>query len=614
VTEPFQVRILVNGKPASDTPLAGPLELGRQQAGEPEVYTLLPPRGTAPARLLIARQEERDNVSRHHALLEPLPSGRVRVRNSSQAPLSCPAAPGGLIAPGAAAELAPAFFLHLPGRTVSVAPPGSEAPAEPAGLHSLDQPTVAPSRLADLSGRLRSLPALAAPQLDELVGWLQTTMGVLQAAIGAADFLHKAAEALVQIVGLDHGRVLLLDGDGWTTAAAHGAGPEDTRQRPPSRHVLAQVRENRKTFWLSQGQPRGAETPSLEPLERVVAAPVLDSEGGVIGALYGERRQADPSPLHVGGKVEAMLVELLACGVAAGLARQAQEKAALAARVRFEQFFGPDLARLVTEDPRLLESRDARVTVLFCDVRNFSGLSEKLGPAETVRWMNELLSELSRQVLAEQGVLVDYIADELVAMWGAPQEQPDQSARAVRAGLAMLASLPAVSRRWQAALGGPVEVGIGVNSGPARVGITGSEFKFKYGPLGNTVNLASRVQGLTKYLKCRLLVTGETREGLGEGLLARRVVRARVVNIERPVDLYEVAEADSEYRRQFFAESEVALSALESGDFALAARKAGTLLLDHKGDGPLLLTLSRASSALMRDGQGFDPVWEPPGK
>jgi adenylate cyclase len=541
----------------------------------------------------------------------PLPSGRVRVKNRSQAPLACPAAPGGAIAPGAEVELAPAFSLHLPGRTVTVAPPDT---GEPPGLHSLDAPTIAPSKLADLSGRLLSLPALPGSQMDEMVGWLQTTMGVLQSAVGAADFLHKAAEALVQIVGLDHGRVLLAEGDGWSTAPAHRDTTEEDDPRPPSRHVLAQVRDKKKTFWLSQNRPAGAETPSLEPLERVVAAPVLDSDGDVIGALYGERRRAGPSPLRVGGKVEAMLVELLACGVAAGLARQAQEKAALQARVRFEQFFGPDLARRLAEQPALLESRDAQVTVLFCDVRNFSGLSEKLGPAETVRWMNELLSELSRRVLAEQGVLVDYIADELVAMWGAPQDQPDQAARAVRAGLAMLAALPEVSRRWQATLGGPVQIGIGINTGPARVGITGSEFKFKYGPLGNTVNLASRVQGLTKYLKCPLLVTGDTRAQLGGDLLARRVVRARVVNIEQPVDLYEVAEAGSEYRRQFCAESEVALEALESGDFALAARKAGTLLLDYKGDGPLLLTLSRASSALMQDGRDFDPVWEPPGK
>ena len=94
----------------------------------------------------------------------------------------------------------------------------------------------------------------------------------------------------------------------------------------------------------------------------------------------------------------------------------------------------------------------------------------------------------------------------------------------------------------------------------------------------------------------------------------RRVVKARVVNIAEPVDLYEVESAGLELRRQFFAESEAALEELEAGHFALAAHRAGMLLLDHRGDGPLLLTLSRPAPPSWRDGRVFDPVWEPPGK
>jgi hypothetical protein len=86
------------------------------------------------------------------------------------------------------------------------------------------------------------------------------------------------------------------------------------------------------------------------------------------------------------------------------------------------------------------------------------------------------------------------------------------------------------------------------------------------------------------------------------------------VTTEGPTDLYEVAAAGPEGRRQFFADSEGALAALEAGQFAQAAHLAGTLLLEHRGDGPLLLVLSRASSALIQDGRGFQPVWEPPGK
>jgi adenylate cyclase len=228
--------------------------------------------------------------------------------------------------------------------------------------------------------------------------------------------------------------------------------------------------------------------------------------------------------------------------------------------------------------------------------------------------MNDVMNELSLAARNQAGVLVDYVGDELMAMWGAPEEQPDQEERAVAAGLAMLAALPALNERWQERLGVPIKLGAGINSGQAQVGNTGSTFKFKYGPLGNTVNLASRVQGLTKYLKTPLLVSRATRNGLGPAFIARRVVRTRVVNINEPVDLFEVEKTDSQERASFFRDSEAALDALENGDFADAASRTGVLLPVHRGDGPLQLILSRASQHLMSGGVGFDPIWEPPGK
>jgi adenylate cyclase len=610
LSEPLQVRVLVDERPVSEGRLTGPLELGRQQTGEPSPYAWLPAAGATPARLVIAPQDERDNVSRRHALLEPLPSGRVRVSNRSKAPLPFPAGPAGALAAGEAGELTPPFALALAGRTVSVGPIDS---AEQLGLHSLDGLTIGPSRAGEFSSALRSLPSLGKQQLNELIDWLQTTMGVLQSVVGAADFLDRAAEAVVRIVGLDVGRVLLLDGDCWVVAASYGAGPEDGPPSPPSRHVLARVRERKKTFWESQGLAGDTEPPSLGPLQIVVASPLLDVDGHVVGALYGERHKAPAPRAHAGGKLEAILVELLACGVAAGLARQAQEKAALEARVCFEQFFGPDLARRLVREPGLLEGREAVVTLLDCGVRGFGSLADKLGAARGLLWMNDVMSALSRPMLDEGGIVVDYVADGFLAMWGAPQDQPDQAARVVRAALAARAVLPALDTRWQGALGTPTEIGIGIYTGPARVGNTGSQFRFKYGPLGRAVAVASQVRKLTRMLKCPLLITRSTRQQLGDEFVARRVVAVRLAGADEPIDLYDVEPAGSQRRGQFIAEAEAALEALEAGEFTRAAHKAGSLLLAHSDDGPLLLTLTRAASALMQDGRGFHPAWEPPG-
>src|SRR5207244_4923878 len=118
--------------------------------------------------------------------------------------------------------------------------------------------------------------------------------------------------------------------------------------------------------------------------------------GAVIGALYADRRRGSGSagagPIT---EVEALFVELLARGVAAGLARLEQEQSALAARVQFEQFFTPELARQLAEQPDPLKGRDAEVTVLFCDIRGFSRISERLGPAGTVEWIGDVLAALS---------------------------------------------------------------------------------------------------------------------------------------------------------------------------------------------------------------------------
>ena len=349
-------------------------------------------------------------------------------------------------------------------------------------------------------------------------------------------------------------------------------------------------------------------------MQTVVAAPLLAPDGRVLGALYGERLWEGMKPPQPVGKLEAFFVDLLACGVAAGLARQEKEREAVAAQVRFEQFFTPDLARHLAREPNLLEGREAEVTLLFCDLRGFSRLSERVGPASTVHWVGAVMDELSRLALAEGGVLVDYHGDELLAMWGAPDRQPDHAQRAVRAARAFVAALPVLNARWQEMLGEPMDLGIGVNTGQARVGNTGSQYKFKYGPLGNAVNLASRVQGLTKYLKCRLLLTAVTRDRLGDGFIFRRVCRVRVVNIAEPVDLYEVDVAGDRQREAFFRQSEAALVALEAREFGRAAETAGALLAQHPGDGPLRLTLARAAQTLLNEDAPFDPVWVPPGK
>ena len=302
-------------------------------------------------------------------------------------------------------------------------------------------------------------------------------------------------------------------------------------------------------------------------------------------------------------------MEVLARGVAAGLARLEQEQALLAARVQFEQFFTPELARHLERNPGLLQGREAEVSLLFCDIRGFSRISERLGPALTVKWIGSVMGVLSDCVRAHAGVLVDYIGDELIAMWGAPEDQPDHARLACQAALDMLGMLPLLNKDWQETLKEPMDLGIGINTGVAFVGNTGSHHKFKYAPLGNTVNLASRVQGATRYLKCRLLITGATRAQLDDRFAPRRLARLQVVNIAEPVTLYELAPADRPDWTESRQVYEQALAEFEAKNFATAARALGNWLIQHPDDDPALLLLYRAVRCMVEGPAATHPIW-----
>jgi adenylate cyclase len=606
--DPWQIRIYEQQKLVFTADLSGPAELGRQSAADEALYSHHIVLGRR--RVVIAPKGEK-SVPRQHALIEPLAEGGFRLTNlSAERSIGLP--DGELLLPKASCVVAADALLTLGQKTIRLQRAGDQ----PLPLQGLPEATVPPGQnfvTAPISGL--SLSTTAGIEMKTLVPWLQAAMDVLQSAASSADFFEKAARAVVDLVDLDSGGVLLLKQDEWQTHALYSAPrvvPETTRTA--SRHVLDRVRQEKRTFWAVPG-PALPGAASLREVDAVVAAPILDRHGAVIGALYGDRRKevasAGAGPIT---EVEAIFVELLARGVAAGLARLEQEQAAVAARVQFEQFFTPELSRQLARQPDLLKGRDAEVSILFCDIRGFSRISEHLGPGRTIEWINDVLEALSGCVRARGGVLVDYIGDELMAMWGTPEEQPDHARLACGAALEMLDQLPQLNERWQAILKEPLEIGIGINTGVARVGNTGSRLKFKYGPLGNTVNLASRVQGATKYLKCKLLITGATEAKLDGNFATRRLCQVRVVNIAEPVTLHELVPEVHAGWPEAKVEYEKALGEFESGNFSRAARILGNWLGQQGDDAPALVLLYRAVQCMVEGPLPFDPVWVLPTK
>ena len=204
--------------------------------------------------------------------------------------------------------------------------------------------------------------------------------------------------------------------------------------------------------------------------------------------------------------------------------------------------------------------------------------------------------------------------DELVAMWGAPEKDPEHAIRSCGAAIAMLERLPELSDEWTKKLGEPTSLGIGLNTGQAHVGNTGSTRKFKYGPLGNTVNLASRVQGATKFARAPLVITGATAEKIGDQFSQRRLCLAKVVGIDEPVDLFELRALADDTWPDLKQRYESALEAFEQQGFLEAARILGNLLTDYPDDGPTMILLSRAVDMLAHPPENFVRHWVVPGK
>ncbi len=586
---------------------AGELEIGRQQAGEPMPFELV--NGGPVPRLIVAHMDER-TIARRQLLVTPATGNDVTLTNLSTVSTVLLTG-GGSLAPGAKGVLQLPLKVGI-GHNLDLR---IERPESPEPLNSLTQVTARPGMAmfdSDHGPFQETFDHTSSSDLS-LVRALQLTMDVFQMATSSSDFYARACRAAIELVGLDSGRVLLRQGTAWQVVEF--AAPDESKVAPVSRYVLDQVVRHSKTFWKS-GNSLQDPSKSLGEVHSVVAAPILNRGGEVSGILYGDRAlcfSPKTKQLNEISELDALLLELVACAVASGLARLQGEDAARRLRLQFEQFFTPELAQHLETHPDMLNGRDADVSVMFCDIRGFSRIAEKIGAARTFDWINDVMATLSDCVSNHQGVLVDYIGDELMAMWGAPEQQSDHARRACLAAMDMIELVPRLNERWQAVLGEAFDLGIGISSGPVRAGNMGSNRKFKYGPLGNTVNLASRVQGATKYFKSRLIVTGATADALDEDVLMRRLADVRVVNIETPVSLFELP-CGVQNAGALCSAYEAALGCFEQGDFRQASQMLTTVMASFPDDGASVILLSRTVSALM-DGPGDDhPVWKLAGK
>jgi adenylate cyclase len=393
------------------------------------------------------------------------------------------------------------------------------------------------------------------PEGSTIANWLESILSVQQSAAGSPEFYQETADAIVKSIGLDHGMVLMFDTHGWRSVAESSLEPVDDLTF--SQSVLHRMQTEARTFYEPVSEMDSPQ--SLANVDSVVASPVFGSDGQVIGSVYGAREQ-----MHNGGvgvtPLEAQVMQLLACSVSAGLARIEREAKVARLRIQFEEFVSPELASELERDPTFLDGQQRFISCLFADLRNFSAISETMGAEGIYAMMRDVMDALTQCVLDAGGAIINYAGDGMAAMWNAPLDQADHAQRACRAALSMQAAMPLLNDKWAERAGMPLKVGIGINSGEALVGNAGSRHRIKYGPMGHTVNLASRVEGATKQLGVSILITDSSEKLIGDEFILREVCQVRVVGIQQPATVFELQ--DSQVKEQWRRNKEVYESAL----------------------------------------------------
>jgi adenylate cyclase len=267
-------------------------------------------------------------------------------------------------------------------------------------------------------------------------------------------------------------------------------------------------------------------------------------------------------------------------------------------RHAFEHYLHPDVIEGLVQhtDALKLGGERRHMSILFADIVGFTSRSERTPPEELVALLNTYMTAMIDVILRSGGVVDKLMGDGIMAFWGAPGETPNPARSSIECALGMLGELERL--RKSDPRFADVDVGIGIATGDAIVGNFGGQQRFDYSAIGDTVNLASRIEGLTRHFKVHLLVNRQTLEEAADGFIARNIGMVRVKGKVQAVQIDEVAgKRGSAVDPAFYEQFASALSALEKGSMHQALSSLEELGQQKPEDRPLQIYLERLHSA-----------------
>ena len=209
-------------------------------------------------------------------------------------------------------------------------------------------------------------------------------------------------------------------------------------------------------------------------------------------------------------------------------------------RDTFGRYLPREISDLIIAKKASLNGELREVTILFCDLRDYTPFVEASRPQDVVLKLNRYFTEMSRAIHSNGGLVLQYIGDEIEAVFGAPAVEEGHPELAVRAALEMRKRLVRLNEEWEAEDQEPFHHGIGIHTGEALAGNIGSPERLSYTLVGDTVNLASRVQGLTKELKCDILATRATVQRLTDDIAVANAGESKVKGRVKTIEVFKV--------------------------------------------------------------------------